>query len=106
MRLVQAPGKQQDLMTPEQFRAWRKANGWKQKDLADRLGLKRRMIQYYERGDRDGKSVEIPKTVRLACYAIACGVEEFDGRTVEWSSAPAPAPGGAKDDGDEDDDED
>ena len=72
-------------MTPEQFRAWRKANGWKQRELADRLGLKRRMIQYYERGDRDGKKVEIPKTVRLACYAIACGVEEFDGRTVEWS---------------------
>lgn len=74
-------------MTPEQFRSWRKANGWKQRELADRLGLKRRMIQYYERGDRDGKQVEIPKTVRLACYAIACGVEEFDGRTVEWSMA-------------------
>ena len=74
-------------MTPEQFRAWRKANGWKQRELADRLGLKRRMIQYYERGNRDGKDVEIPKTVRLACYAIACGVEEFDGRTVQWTMA-------------------
>ncbi|MEM7696386.1 MAG: helix-turn-helix transcriptional regulator [Pseudomonadota bacterium] len=73
-------------MTPDQFRAWRKAHGWKQRELADRLGLKRRMIQYYERGDRDGKQVEIPKTVRLACYAIACGVEEFDGRTVDWVS--------------------
>lgn len=72
-------------MTPEQFRAWRKANGWKQRELADRLGLKRRMIQYYERGNRDGKDVEIPRTVRLACYAIACGVEEFDGRTVQWA---------------------
>ena len=66
-------------MTPDQFRAWRKANGWKQKDLADRLGLKRRMIQYYERGDRDGKSVEIPKTVELACYAITQGIGGFDG---------------------------
>ncbi|RAH98271.1 XRE family transcriptional regulator [Acuticoccus sediminis] len=97
-------------MTPEQFRAWRKANKWKQKELADRLGLKRRMIQYYERGDRDGKSVEIPKTVRLACYAIACGVEEFDGHTVEWSSAPpegAPSPemDGAISDVDDDDDD-
>jgi len=43
------------------------------------------MIQYYERGNRDGKDVEIPRTVRLACYAIACGVEEFDGRTVQWA---------------------
>ena len=75
-------------MTPKQFRAWRKANNWKQKELAERLGLKRRMIQYYERGDRDGKAVEIPKTVRLACYAVACGVEEFDGHSVEWSSEP------------------
>jgi transcriptional regulator with XRE-family HTH domain len=89
-------------MTPEQFRAWRKVNGWKQKELADRLGLKRRMIQYYERGDRDGKSVEIPKTVRLACYAIACGVEEFDGRSVEWSTAvPDPAAAAADDDDDD-----
>lgn len=97
-------------MTPEQFRAWRKANKWKQKELADRLGLKRRMIQYYERGDRDGKSVEIPKTVRLACYAVSCGVEEFDGHTVEWSSAPMDSPIGVGSEGgivdnDEDDDD-
>ena len=85
-------------VTPDQFRAWRKANGWKQKDLADRLGLKRRMIQYYERGDRDGKAVEIPKTVRLACYAIACGVEEFDGRAVVWSSAAETDPAAFVDD--------
>lgn len=77
-------------MTSEQFRAWRRANGWKQRELADRLGLRRRMLQYYERGDRDGKQVAIPKTVRLACYAIACGVEEFDGRTVEWSTPTEP----------------
>lgn len=103
-------------MTPEQFRAWRKSNKWKQKDLAERLGLKRRMIQYYESGDRDGKSVEIPKTVRLACYAIACGVEEFDGRSVEWSTAPddstsagtvaGQAEGDAAKDGGEDPDDD
>lgn len=92
-------------MTPDQFRNWRKANGWKQKELADRLGLKRRMIQYYERGDRDGKQVEIPKTVRLACYAIACGVDEFDGRTVDWST-PGATEGAARPlvDDDEDDD--
>lgn len=91
-------------MTPEQFRNWRKANGWKQKELADRLGLKRRMIQYYERGDRGGKEVEIPKTVRLACYAIACGVEEFDGRTVEWSMPSEADRDLSGADGDDDDD--
>lgn len=66
-------------MTPDQFRAWRKSLGLKQKEAADRLGLKKRMIQYYEKGERDGKSVEIPKTVRLACYALSLGVADFDG---------------------------
>ena len=69
-------------MTPEQFRAWRKSLGWKQKDAAERLGLKKRMIQYYEKGDRDGKAVQIPKTVRLACYALAQGIADFDGAEV------------------------
>ena len=66
-------------MTPEQFRTWRKNLGLKQKDAADLLGLKKRMIQYYERGKRDGKPVKIPKTVRLACYAVAQGIHDYDG---------------------------
>lgn len=70
-------------MTPQAFRAWRKERGWKQKEAADRLGLKKRMIQYYEKGDRNGKSVRIPKTVRLACYALAHGVSDFDGDHIQ-----------------------
>lgn len=70
-------------MTPEQFKKWRKARGLKQKDVAELLGLKKRMIQYYEKGDRDGRKVEIPKTVRLACFAIAQGVNDFDGETIK-----------------------
>ena len=66
-------------MTPEQFRNWRKSLGFKQKDAADALGLKKRMIQYYEKGNRDGKPVDIPKSVRLACYALLLGVTDFDG---------------------------
>ncbi len=66
-------------MTPQQFKAWRKAMGLKQKDAADRLGLKKRVIQYYEHGARDGKKVEVPKAVELACYALAAGVDEYDG---------------------------
>ena len=75
-------GKTAMPMTPEQFRAWRKSLGWKQKDAAERLGLKKRMIQYYEKGDRDGKEVQIPKTVRLACYALTQGIADFDGSEV------------------------
>ncbi|PLX44333.1 MAG: XRE family transcriptional regulator, partial [Hyphomicrobiales bacterium] len=32
---------------------------------------------------RDGRKVEIPKSVRLACYAITHGVQDFDGETPE-----------------------
>jgi hypothetical protein len=41
--------------------------------------LKRRVVQYYETGDRDGEPVKIPKTVRLACYALWKGVEDWKG---------------------------
>lgn len=70
-------------MTPGQFRAWRKRLGLKQKDAADLLGLKKRVIQYYEKGKRDGKNVEIPRTVELACYALSIGIGAFDGTNTE-----------------------
>jgi transcriptional regulator with XRE-family HTH domain len=69
-------------MTPSQFKAWRKSLGYKQKDVAELLGLKKRVIQYYEKGKRDGKAVEIPKSVELACHAISSGIGGFDGITV------------------------
>ena len=69
-------------MTPAQFKTWRKNLGLKQKEAAERLGLKKRMIQYYETGQRDGKKVKIPKSVRLACYALSQGVDDFDGSEV------------------------
>lgn len=69
-------------MSPEQFREWRRSLGLKQKDAADQLGLKKRMIQYYEKGKRDGRPVEIPKSIRLACYALSNGIDDFDGVTA------------------------
>ena len=74
-------------MDSERFRAWRRALGLRQKEAADRLGLKKRMIQYYEKGDRDGKRVEIPRTVELACFALALGVETYDGRSLPRAAA-------------------
>lgn len=70
-------------MNAKQFRRWRKSLGLKQNDAAELLGLKKRMIQYYEKGDRDGRKVGIPKAVRLACFAIAEGVREFDGEKTK-----------------------
>lgn len=70
-------------MQPDQFRAWRKAHKLKQKDAADLLGLKKRMIQYYEKGHRDGRSVKIPKSIRLACYAISQGIADYNGEATK-----------------------
>ena len=66
-------------MSPKQFLRWRKSLGLKQKDAAELLGLKKRMIQYYEKGERDGKKINIPKYVRLACYALGEGIQDYDG---------------------------
>lgn len=66
-------------MEPSDFRKWRKSLDLSQKDAAHILGLKRRMIQYYEKGERDGEKVKIPRSVRLACYAISSGVSDYHG---------------------------
>lgn len=76
-------------MSPDQFREWRKSLGLKQKDAAEQLGLKKRMIQYYEKGNRDGRPVEIPKSIRLACYALSSGIGDFDGNKVLSPTSPA-----------------
>lgn len=69
-------------MKAQDFRRWRKAHGLKQREAADALGLKKRVIQYYEKGDREGKKVAIPRTVALACYAISQGVTDYDASEI------------------------
>ena len=70
-------------MTPSEFKAWRKALSLSQKRAADALGLKNRIVQYYEKGERDGEKVKIPKHVRLACYALSIGVSDYHGPSAE-----------------------
>ena len=68
------------MMKGHDFKRWRKTLDLSQKDAADALGLKRRVVQYYEKGERSGgKPVKIPRTVRLACYAITTGVADYEG---------------------------
>jgi transcriptional regulator with XRE-family HTH domain len=67
------------FVEPADFKKWRKSLKFSQKEAAHALGLKRRMIQYYEKGEREGERVEIPRAVRLACYALAEGVEDYHG---------------------------
>lgn len=66
-------------MKPEDFRRWRKSLALSQKEAAEALGLKRRVVQYYEKGERNGEKVVIPKAVRLACFALSQGVAEYKG---------------------------
>tara|TARA_B100001939_G_scaffold178000_1_gene153378 strand:- start:718 stop:990 length:273 start_codon:yes stop_codon:yes gene_type:complete len=65
-------------MKPKEFKRWRKAHGFNQTEAARKLGVKLRAVQYYEKGERKGKTVKIPKAVSLACFAISCGVEDVD----------------------------
>lgn len=68
-------------MEPSDFKKWRKSLKMSQKDAAHALGLKRRMVQYYESGEREGEKVVIPKSIRLACFALAEGVTDYHGPT-------------------------
>ena len=74
-------------MTPGDFKAWRKSLGLSQKKAADALGLKNRIVQYYEKGERDGDKVKIPKHVRLACYALSLGVGDYHGPVEDGGGA-------------------
>lgn len=68
---------------PAEFKRWRKWMGLSQKEAAAALGLKRRVVQYYEKGERDGEPVAVPRSVRLACYALANGIWNYHGPSEE-----------------------
>lgn len=59
-------------MTPDDFKAWRSVMGFNQIQAAEALGLSKSSIELYEKGTRrdDGRPVEIPLTVALACSAL------------------------------------
>lgn len=76
-------------MRPQDFKRWRKTQHLSQKQAAEALGLKRRVVQYYEKGERDGEKVKIPRTVRLACAALANGLAEWK---PPVAAKPAPKP--------------
>jgi DNA-binding transcriptional regulator YiaG len=81
-------GGRECVMQPSDFKRWRKSLQLSQKQAAEALGLRRRVVQYYEKGVRDGAPVEIPKAIRLACFALSATrgnlarieVRQIDGR--------------------------
>ena len=78
-------------MTPRDFKRWRKTMNLSQKEAAQALGLKRRILQYYEKGERGGDPVAIPKTVRLACFAVAQGCDDYKGPETARTADPTAA---------------
>jgi len=74
-------------MKPSEFKAWRKLMKMTQKDAASALGLKSRIIQYYEKGERNGEKFAIPKAIELACYALTLGVESYAGPEIDKKKA-------------------
>lgn len=98
MRRLDATNEGMRPVTPEDFKRWRKSLGLSQKEAAHALGLKRRVVQYYEKGQRDGKAVEIPRYIRLACAALTAGFKDFHGPPKAGRDRePEPAEGVASD---------
>lgn len=70
-------------MTPAAFRAWRATMGLSQLQAATALGVSKRMIQLYEKGEKpepgtagvSTRDITIPRYIALACAAIAAGLK-------------------------------
>lgn len=57
-------------MTPANLNDWQRRHGFTRAQAAARLGISRRMYQYYAAGERP-----IPRTVELATRAINAGLD-------------------------------
>ncbi len=69
-------------MTPGYFYAWRLRvkGGITQKQAGKLLGYSERWIRAWESGfEAPDKPAVIPRAVRLACWAIENGIEDWDG---------------------------
>ena len=67
-------------MTPQDFAMWRKNRGWSRPKAGAALGISEGSVKLYEAGRRfdDGRPVEIPLTVQLACAALTHGLTPAD----------------------------
>jgi len=59
------------MVTPEEFRAWRRRMGWTQAEAARQLGISRRHVVSLEQGRHaDGRAATIERYTELACAAL------------------------------------
>lgn len=66
-------------MSPDSFKAWRTIMDLSQLKAGEALGLSKGTIENYERGSRreDGRPVEIPRHIALACAALYHRIEPW-----------------------------
>lgn len=62
---------QEQPMTPEQLKAWRERMQWTQQQAADKLGITVKNYWAHEAGQ---SKLGIPRTIALACAALANGL--------------------------------
>ncbi|WP_062236933.1 helix-turn-helix domain-containing protein [Aureimonas sp. N4] len=69
-------------MTSDDFKAWRTMMGYSQAKAAEELGISKPTVENYERGQRreDGRPVEIPRSIALACSAVYHRLDPWDAR--------------------------
>lgn len=77
-------------MNNDDIKAWRKTLGFTQDQAATALGVSKATVVNYEAGIRreDGRPVVIPKSIALACAAIAAGLAPWRSPPVTSSSSP------------------
>jgi predicted transcriptional regulator len=66
-------------MTPATFTTWRQQLSLSRREAADALGVHIETIANYESGRRrdTGKPVIIPRSIALACSAVAMGLPPY-----------------------------
>ena len=71
-------------MTNDDFFRWRTAMGYSRASAAKALGLGVQTVANYELGYRSdvNRPVPIPKSVELACAALAAGIKKYDGPSI------------------------
>ena len=59
------------VMTPQEFREWRRSHGWSQAAAAKRLGVVLQTVKFWEQGRNP-----ISRLVALACNALDADPEQ------------------------------
>ena len=65
-------------MTPDILKHWRDTMGWSARRAAQEIGVHPNTYYHWERGEHDGKPVEVPPWVGLVCSALYHRLPSWD----------------------------